>query len=514
MKKDAYLFLALLAVNASSTTDMVWPLQGKSFFSPRSQSVNAARDVLGWHPFINKNDAQGLYGAFALNPEYNHAYKTRRVAEYFFGTDTLNISGSTVENRGVNDVLADYFGLPTDYQSRVHICPKVQNALIDFALYLGWGAFYLRVHAPYVWNQTEIELTEETIETGADIFYPAFYMAQPPIIPPAETFKQAMTGKFTWGDIKESLKFGKIACGSLSEHKLSDVEFAFGWNFLRREHGVVGGSLRASAPTGTKPNSEFLLEPIIGNGHHWQVGVGFNMQGLIWEKDADQRVDLIFDINIMHLFKSRQTRSFDLKNNCFGSRYILAKQFNENGVYTGNTQPLINVTSLSCHIDAAAQIDFVIMFGYQNGGYTFDIGYNGWIRTAEGVNLDSCFADKTWGLKGIANVSNFAGPVNDTQSSATLHGNNLSEQAMVIDDNPPILIRMCDLDLRSGAASRQFTHKFFAHGSYAWTNNCIIQPYFGLGFGVEFEGNRPKDLQPNKNAMSVWALWLKTGTGF
>ena len=514
MKKYLFILSTMLASSVLSAENEPWPLQGKSFFSPRSQSTNAARDAVGWHRFINKNNRRGFSGAFAITPEYNRAYKTRQVAEYFFGTDTITISGSTIANRGTNDILADYFGLSTDYQSCVHICPKVQNALIDFALYLAWGPVYFRIHAPYVWNQTEMELIETTLFSGSDTLYPAFYMAQAEVQPPAQTFKQAMTGGFTWGNVQEGLKFGKVACAELSENKLSDIEFALGWNFLQRERGVVGGSLRASAPTGTIPTSTYLLEPIVGSGHHWQCGVGFNMQGLIWEKDADQRVDLIFDINIMHLFKSRQIRSFDLQKNGFGSRYILVKEFNENGAYTGKSQPLINITSLPCLIDAAAQIDFIIMFGYQNSGCSFDIGYNGWIRTAEGVELDCCFAKNRWGLKGIANVANIVGPVNDTQSSATIQGNALSEQAMVIDDSPPVFINTCDLDLRSGAASRQFTHKLFAHGSYAWIDMRYAQPYVGLGFSVEFAGKRPKDLQPNKNSMSMWAFWLKTGAGF
>lgn len=516
MQKNSALLLAItlltnLFIQSTSTT---WPLQGKSFFLPRSQGVNAARDIVGWHHFINHTDTSGFYGAFAITPEYNRAYKTRTIAEYFFGTDVLCISGSTVSNRGYNDILADYFGLPTDYQSQVTVLPKIQNALVDFACYFGWGPFYVQIHSPYVWNQTQIELKEDISLIGSDIFYPTFYMAQAPIIPPAENFKQAMAGGFTWGDVSTGLEFGKIACNSLSEKMFADVDIAIGWNFLRRERGLIGSSLRMTIPTGTKPSSRYLLEPLIGNGHHWQVGVGVNAQGLLWEKDAEQSVNLFFDINIMHLFKAKQIRSFDLKDNGFGSRYILVKEFDSNGVYTGKTEPLINITSLMCNTDAAIQIDFVIMFAYQNKNYNFDIGYNGWIRSAEGIELIDCFDNKKWGLKGIANVANFSGPINDTQSSATLHGNNLSNQAIVIDSNPPVLLNTCDLDLRSGAASRQFTHKIFVHGGYTWEQYHKIKPYAGLGFSVEFEGARPKDLQPNKNAMSLWALWFKTGIGF
>jgi len=491
------------------------PLKGKSFFAPRSQSVNAARDAVGLHRFINKNNNNGAYGAFFITPEYNRAYKTRRIAEYFFGTDQLHISGSTVATRGANDILADYFGLSTQYQSSVHVCPSVQNALLDFGAYVGWGPFYVRAHAPYVWNKTQIELNEQVTVSGVNTPYPPFYMAQLETKVPAQTFKQAISGGFTWGDVCEGLKFGKISCNSLTESAFSDVTFALGWNFLQRSRGTVGASIRAAAPSGTRSKSVYLLEPVVGSGKHWQLGFGLNTQGLLWEKDGDQRLDIIFDVNIMHLFRSQQKRSFDLLCNGFGSRYILAKEFNTSGIYTGKTQPLINATTLQCDVRVAVQVDFVVLFGYQNKGYSFDIGYNGWVRSAEGIELTQCFKENTYGLKGIANVANNVGKVNDTQSNATLHGNNRAHQGIVEDNPSPILIRTCDIDLRSGAASRQLTHKIVAYGGYTWAHiSQRVQPHAGLGFGVEFEGNRPKDVQPNKNSMSTWALWFKLGSGF
>ena len=42
---------------------------------------------------------------------------------------------------------------------------------------------------------------------------------------------------------------------------------------------------------------------------------------------------------------------------------------------------------------------------------------------------------------------------------------------------------------------------------------CALQPFLGVGIEVEFEG-RPKDLQPNKNGVSQWGVWLKTGVGY
>lgn len=37
------------------------PLHGKTFLLPRSQGVNIARDLVGWHRFINRCDEPGWY---------------------------------------------------------------------------------------------------------------------------------------------------------------------------------------------------------------------------------------------------------------------------------------------------------------------------------------------------------------------------------------------------------------------------------------------------------------------
>lgn len=509
--------LSICWILATSTilqaSDDTLPLFGKSFFATRSQGVNSALEALGWYQFINRIE-QGLHVAFVIAPVYSQAYKTGRIAEYFFGTDTLTISGSTVPSRGDNDILADYFGLPTDYSSTVYLRPYLHNTLLDSALYLRYNGFYLYVHIPYAWAKSGIELQEDKGLTRNNAPYPPYYMAQDAVLPPAQSFKQAMTGGYSWGNISPGLSFSKIGDSALHQQGIADIDFAIGWNFLRRERGVVGIALRLTAPTGNASTAEYLFEPMIGNGRHWQWGGCFNAQGLIWEKDGEQFLHFVVQTNVTTMLNADEVRSFDLKTNSFGSRYILAKQF-DNLIYTGNTQPLVNISTLPCKIRNAAQIDCTLMFAYEYMPYNACIGYNGWGRTADGVVLKECFPGNTWGLKGIANEASMLGLVPDTQSSAKLHGNFLSEQALVIDSNSPVIITGDDLNLRSGAASRNFTNKIFAYGNYTWCGPKMpVHPGLGLGFSVEFEGIRPKNVSPNKNNLSQWAVWLRGEVSF
>ena len=52
-------------------------------------------------------------------------------------TRSINISGSAIANRGANDWLADYFGLPRDFQSTVIFKPTISNYILDFSFYAG-----------------------------------------------------------------------------------------------------------------------------------------------------------------------------------------------------------------------------------------------------------------------------------------------------------------------------------------------------------------------------------------
>jgi len=153
------------------------------------------------------------------------------------------------------------------------------------------------------------------------------------------------------------------------------------------------------------------------------------------------------------------------------------------------------------------------MIAYQNRNLNVDFGYNLWARTRETINLRSCLPKKTFGLKGIQNVATMSGLSNATQRCATLHGDQFDDQAMLTDAASPQFIETCDLDLTSAASSRAITNKFFFYIGYSWDEDyhLAVVPFLGFGAEIEFEGVRPKEVQPNKNSLGQWGVWLKFG---
>lgn len=513
---------------ASDTLFPDLPLHGKSFLLTRSQVTNAARDLVDWHPNFPFICDKNLWYSFSITPEYMHSFRPEDIAEYFFGTPYLQVSGSKVTGRGENDLLADYFGLGQTFSSNVKLEPKLSNALADFRFRVGYDRWYFHTQAAVVRAKSVIHIAECITNDGLDSQFDALYMAPGPVTPVVSSFCQAISNGAVYGEVTEPLFFSKIG-NPHAITKLTEIQSAIGWIFLEHPNGWLSVNLRGSIPTCPRPNAQFLFEPIVGNGHHGELGVGFYGQGLLWEKDGDKQINVWLELNFTHLFADQQCRTFDLLDVCndccdptpsengFGSRYILAKIFDETGNYSQNTVPLLNRTTLLSKVSVDIEMDLAIMFAFEFTDWVIDLGYNGWLRSRERISLVDCFPCDTIGLKGIQNVElQMGGPSNATQSKATLHGNRIITQTLVADPNPPVFTNQAQIDTNSAASGRMFTNKIFSHVQHTWhrTETCAYQPFVGIGFEVEFEGRRPKNLQPNKLAVSQWGVWLKTGIGY
>jgi hypothetical protein len=494
-------------------------LYGKTFLSPRSPSTNIVWEVVGVHPFIDHSNTNKIYGMFAATPAYTQTFKPDRLAEYFFSTNRLTITGSQVPVRGNNDLLADYFGLAPTFVSTVFLKPSIQNVILNLDAYIGYRSWFFRIYAPLVWARWDFKLEETVDVSGLGDEFPAFYMNTDAVNPGAFSFAQAMQGNATFGDQHDGIQFGKID-GPKTKTRLSEIHTILGWNFVENDRGFVGLNLRAAIPTGNRSQAIYLFEPMVGNGHHAEFGIGINSRTELWEQDGIQALNIFLNANLMHLFKSRQKRSFDFTCNGFGSRYMLIKEFDATGNYSGNITSAINKTTLDCHVHVNVQLDGLIMFAYNYKRLTFDIGYNGWIRSHERLEISDCELNNaiplnTYAFKGIQNVATVSGVSNATQSTAMLNGNYFTDQAAVVDPNSPVFITSSDLNLHSAAASRGLTNKLFANLSYAFNkeNYKFAAPFIGLGFEVEFEGVHRKN-DPNKNSISQWGIWAQGGCYF
>lgn len=406
----------------------------KTTYLPRSQANNRAREMAGWYMNWAYDKVEPrldhIYGSGSIAVEYSRSFRPNVITDFLFGSAAKNgavyFSGSQVANRGTRDVLADYFGLPQDYQGRVSFDPVIQNVIIDLNAYFGLDKFcngmFLDVHMPIVNTRWALNpcVCTEVIGTAS---YQYGYMtklgvdrsklAQDPL--------QFWSGNFIFGDVKTPLKNAKVACDTLTETKLADIHINLGYNWCQNDLAHFGYYGRAAFPTGNRPVGEYLFEPIVGNGGHFELGGGINSHAVLWENDRNHQLSAYFDIYISHLFGATQKRSMDLVGNGVGSRYILlatnypqpvdaAAMINLNHVnnpglvqeYAGEIVPGANVATLCCRSTFGMQSELTLKFEYMLNNFTFDVGYNFWGRTREKVVTTDTIDPVLYSIKGDA----------------------------------------------------------------------------------------------------------------
>ena len=473
----------------------------------RSQSVDSTRELVGWTHKINLCQDKGVYGTFAITPEYTQSFQAYKIAQTLFGGNlsnfcdhdldnaTIEIAGSRIANRSNRALLADYFGLPTDFQSSISLKPRVETFLIDFNMYLGLDCLleglWLRAHAPFVYTSWNLRMREDINHAGA-FDYSAGYFSRTPVARDQllNGFLSYLNGDSPYlnGDVEFiGLEHGRVplSCNeqascfdhqtkSLHKTGFSELQVALGWNFWLTEDYHFGLGARASVPTGTNVNDTYLFQPMIGNGHHWEVGAMMTSHYTFWRNcDMTKSFGLYVDINLTTLLDTQQCRTFDLCNRGKNSKYMLASRVNQHSIknagggvirdsadynlqgnvvaataplftppvappayvypsagFNNEYTPVANIASAVVNVNIPFQADLTALFNYTSCGWEVDFGYNYWGTDCESIEFcskESVIPENTWALKGDSYMFGFDAtsdqpvPLSSTQDSATLY---------------------------------------------------------------------------------------------
>lgn len=431
------------------------------FIQWRSQGRNMARKLEGTTSFaVYQNDMDNKYGTFNMTVEYDQSFRGKNIAECLFGNSlvtapaaprinscdndcddscnsTLIVSGSANANRAATDWMAENFLLPRDFKSAISFSPKVQSVIVDFNLFVGldrWvNGLYFRLYGPVVWNKSGLRANETIINQGtAAGSYSQGYFDDETAVANTSLFQSALNffggcqlPKYLNQDVVvQPLNFAKFSdcnlnannnnnncdndCNGTSHHKTGFAELRgeFGWNYIQEKYRLML-NIQAAAPTGTRPNAEFLLPAYVGNGKHWELGGGFGGSWKMWgSEDGEKSFNFIVEADITHLFKAKQKMTFDLKGKP-NSRYMLAEQLvtppanlqlvpntptfaiDGKGLY----MPVANFSTRDVKVGFGVQGDVVAMFNYTHRNFSWDIGYNFWGMSCSEVSLscdDNC----------------------------------------------------------------------------------------------------------------------------
>lgn len=373
----------------------------------------------------------------------------------------------------------------------------------------------------------------------------------------AQSLRVALSGNFTFGDMKEYWKFGRFNFCPNTKTGVADIDVIAGYNFIPSDFAHLALYAQAILPTGTRPEAKYIFEPIIGTGMHAQLGGGLSAHiSLFNDRFYDGfNMGLWIEGNMTHMFKTHQKRSFDFTNNGLLSRYTLLKEFDVNNNYIGRMINAINFATRNAEVSISYKIDYSGKLLIQRCNWMFDFGYNFYFQSAEEVCIKThcpCAIDKRrFGIKGTegvcctsytitngqiiapavsTNLLNATQPnatmftviqpttttINPAATSVCLAFNNptitvntpISGQFFVADTTtPPTIISCADLDPNSAAQQAMLTHKIFTHLAYVYSTSCYA-PHIGIGCEVEFDG------KCINNSLSQWGIWVKGGITF
>jgi len=503
--KFFFIIVGFLIINLSYGQLPPPATQATPYYSIRPQGVDAARQLSGWTRAINQYDSNCFYGSVSITAEYARSFNGIDIAKSLMTPNC--ISGSQVTTRNALCLMAENFYLPTDYTSCLTSAPLIQNTVVDIEYYMGFNKWlnglFFRINAPINFSRWSLSLIEDDQSTNVDVssYDPGYFNNDG--IPNAQlftSFSQYLSGNVPFavsGVVFDPLCYAKVegCSGDRSVTCLADLSWVFGWNFINREQGHLGLGILTRAPTGNRPNAEFLFEPISGNGGHWEFGAHITSHYTFWQcKEENSSLGLYVDANITHLFNTRQTRTFDLIGKPL-SRYMLAQRLGSpvnNLIAVGSDAtthipiaqfqhefcPVANLTTRTLKVNAAVQADIVAQFSYKAGdGFTLDFGYNFWARSCDKFCFDTCtsntlcntsvpcsvaFTPDTWALKGDAYVIGFDLNTNSitpvalsaTQNQATIYaGTNLPATGPGVDPNGNLILT--PLKSNSGIDNRQ-----------------------------------------------------------
>ncbi len=470
--------LAVVAVEANTVTPtLVYRSQG--FHGDRQRNV-------GEVGHINLYDMESWYGTLDIGIGYMRSFRSNDISRCLFGCDlqcndccdnSVLVQGSQVASRDPKAWLADYMYLNCEYDGSFCLDPVIQNVVVDLDFYLGldeWvNGMYFRAYGPINWTKWDAQLcvtdpsTVLTDSCSTGYFTPSG----------DEVLLNSMADYFCGkspasvdGITFQGLRFAKMPNCDRTRTGFADLRAELGWNFLQDEDYHLGIGLHVAAPTGNRRRAEFVMDPVVGNGNHWELGGTLHGNYVFWRsEDEEKHFGLYVDAVLTHMFKATEQRTFDLKNKD-NSRYALASKFTKTVTNTlagrtsagtsttGSTAasaqfaneyaPVANLTTTDVKVSVGVQADVVAMFNFTSRGFSWDIGYNYWGRSCEDIRCpeicDPCNPDNiflsankdTWALKGDARMFGFAGAADTsagiaaddsqalsaTQSKATIYG--------------------------------------------------------------------------------------------
>ena len=408
------------------------------------------------------------------------------MAKYFLINDKteLTIAGNT---SGITDkdIATEWLGisnwddmiLKQNFSSKINLSPEQKEFGINLqahkVLNFISNKLWLSLTLPFIQKETNLKLNEFNIQNA-------------PTIQPIDVPKFMSQNATDFFDSVENLRYGKIKNGTQKLAGLADINLKLNYLFKNKKSWTLSFYPQITIPTGYKPKSEYIFEPIIGNGRHWELGAGLNFEIELLDKNK-HLLSFISKFDYNYSFESTEKRTFDLKNKPW-SRYLRL---------TDQTTKLINTVAVNLFtqdfkIQPGSNLNLLLSLHYNNKDFfNLEFGYNLWWKAKEGIKLKNEWVENV----GITQLDGNNNPTGNSISNATIATNPLGTA-----DISFTTIKIDDLDLNSAIHDSALSNKIYLSSGIegTWKQN-IYQANLGLAY--EFANNK---------ALSSWSIWLQT----
>jgi hypothetical protein len=501
---------------------------------------------------------------YTIGFRFNQTFDGKNIAKSLLGNNKLTFVGFGDSDQATDQtvasdsqfVRADDFGLSPFYKGTIVFHPRMRNYNLDFIGRWELGErcnclknFYASVNATLThtnWDwmhqcskaaMSNLLLNPELVTLAVDNMFPLGELTEYrnfdgfKSIPEALQAERGFGGQgFSTYGILGPMRYGRFVLDRPAQTTaLANIDAILGYDFFRHDNSHFGLFIRTSAPTGTQIKSLTIFEPVIGNGHHWELGGGIDAHWKLWNGSYSCVIGYLIG-NVTHLFKDRQTRIIPLVSGCCLSQYSLLKEYAQSNLLIPTLVRGTDVAARHAQSSFAVQGDATLGCIYHHCNWAFGAGFNIFGRSHETLTnvTPTCDLNKrAFGIKGRTPA--FA-PLPAPQApglyipatTSTYCITNPNNANTPIDGTPIPVPNSTDwytgstaytanptyLDLRAihtmHGVPCLITYKVFGTIDHKW-ENCKRKPFLGIGGEAEFD---------NHQTANQWGIWMRGGIMF
>jgi hypothetical protein len=449
---------------------------GRSYMRTRPWYFHLSQRNAGFHTI--EYGVHKLGSSLQILGGYTRSMPRERQAVYFLPEDKncLLVSGSDWDDtdKFKRDIVAEWLNLPSSFRGNLSLCPEQEQTgmllhyhqAIDNIIGLDYFKHtFIEIFVPWQHVENNLNLQQSNVQGAfTDPNKPGDIL---------QAFKQA------------SWKNSKID-GSKKDSGFAEVKLVFGKTYIdERDHQLIYYSTLI-VPVNSRPNHEFMFNPVIGFDKHVGIGGGADIQVRLNRDHSYGSFMFFTGLEATFYVRNKQFRTFDLKDKPW-SRFVL---YNIENCPHQSPQPGVNLLTQQALVRPYGVFDFTTGLRFRNNWVEFEVGYNVWGHDEETIKLRRPFVEKI----GIASL----GDPSKTTSMSTI--------ALVADEDVHFVkIRQTDIDLKSAHMRSALNHKLHV---------AILIVRKGTNTAGIFGGGAYIDYAQKNAPLRMWGAWGKIGLAF